>query len=185
MLKSSSRRTRVICLLLAVAIPTVSASSCSTGSYSATRAYSRWIISQGIVLRVLLYLVIGWVTLFTELADVLVLNTIDFWSGKSNMLPDQSFERDGFQVSARHEMLPLKKSTYRITSKTDGSTRTIVFQETSNHGVEVIQDEKVMASAEAGQGDEIRIRNPKGETLSTTLAALKSSISPQAWVAAR
>lgn len=60
----------------------VATSGCASGGYSISRSFAGWINKNNILLRIVLYIFLGGAFLFTLVADLLVMNTIDFWTGK-------------------------------------------------------------------------------------------------------
>lgn len=55
---------------------------CASGGYSLSRGLAGWINKQNIFLRIILYLFIGGAFFFTILLDMLIFNTVDFWTGR-------------------------------------------------------------------------------------------------------
>lgn len=142
---------RTLSVFLTLWMVGASSSGCATGGYRFTVTYSRWLHAQPLLLRVVLYILIGWVAFVTALIDVLVNNVIDFWSGKVTTASlDQKFEKNGYMIAAHHERSPLRKSVFDI-SPIDPNSKEgkhqVVFQEKQDGSIEVLQDGKLMMSA--------------------------------------
>src|SRR5688572_8030721 len=80
-------------------------SGCASGGFKLTRQYARWVNSQNIILRIVLYILTFIVFAVTLLIDAVVFNTIDFWEGK---VSEGTYDfKDGDKVyQVRHEFLP-------------------------------------------------------------------------------
>lgn len=57
-------------------------SGCMSGGFKWTRKYSQFVNSTHIVLRIVLYVLTFPIYVVTQLVDVVIFNTMDFWSGR-------------------------------------------------------------------------------------------------------
>jgi hypothetical protein len=124
-----NRITQFLAIALALWIPAVSMTGCVTGGYKWTIGFSKWIHSKGTFLRIVLYLLLGWVVGILTTGDIFFNNLIDFWSGKvTTGSLDHKFEKDGNTIYVHNERTPLRKSTFDI-YKSDGTFEKIIMQE--------------------------------------------------------
>ena len=79
-------------------------SGCASGGFKMTRSYARWVNSTPIILRIVLYLLTGIVFVVTQILDLVIFNTLDFWNGTVSAGHYQ-FEKEGrlFQVEHSNE----------------------------------------------------------------------------------
>ena len=54
---------------------------CASGGFKLTRQYARWVNSQNIILRIVIYILTSVVFAVTMLIDFVIFNTLDFWNG--------------------------------------------------------------------------------------------------------
>src|SRR5690606_10112033 len=101
--------------------------------FKITRQYARFVNSQMIVLRIILYILTSIVFAVTLLVDMVVFNTIDFWNGTVSQ-GDYEFKDGGKTYHARHEILPskLKQSTIKISDENGKHLQEVVLRETEN-----------------------------------------------------
>jgi hypothetical protein len=111
---------------------------CVSGGFMTTRTVAKWLNSQNIVLRVVLYVFIWPVFLITMLADEVIFNTIDFWSGKVTA-QNSVFEKDGVRVQVAHSLTPLRRSVFTIDGK-NGEHSIIELRESALGSIEVYKD---------------------------------------------
>jgi hypothetical protein len=120
------------------------ATGCASGGYHLTRQYAQWVNSNPVILRVILYILTGFVFAITLLIDVVYFNTMDFWDGRvsagSYEFKDQ---KKTFQV--RHEYQPghLRRSTIHVNDENKKLLQEVVFNETSSGEVEFFVDGKL------------------------------------------
>lgn len=123
-------------------------SGCASGGYKLTRQYARWVNSQMIIIRIVLYILTVVVFAVTMVIDLVVFNTVDFWQGKVSQGVFE-FEKDGKVYVAQHELQPgtlLKKSTITIFegAKLDQKVvQVVMLQETTEHHIEMWVDGKL------------------------------------------
>lgn len=123
---------------------------CSSGGFKLTRQYARWVNSQNIILRIVIYLLTGIVFLFTILADMVIFNTIDFWSGTVSG-GSYEFKKDGNTFYVNHEFQPgtqLKKSTIEVKNSKEELQQTVVLLETPSHEIQLWVDGKLRTTVE-------------------------------------
>lgn len=126
------------CLLMAFS------SGCASGGYKLTRQYARWLNSNHIIIRIVLYLLTAVVFAVTLLIDAVVFNTMDFWKGTVSS-GTYEFEQHDKKYFVQHEVLPgsnLKRSTIKIFSdKTQ--LQELVLNETTAGDIELFVDGKL------------------------------------------
>lgn len=118
---------------------------CASGGYKLTRQYARWVNSQNIIIRIIIYLLTSVVFAVTLLIDAVIFNTIDFWEGK---VSGGKFEfKEGEKIyQVHHEIIPgsgLKRSTINVTNADQVLVQQIVMNETANGEIELLIDGKV------------------------------------------
>lgn len=123
---------------------------CSSGGYKLTRTYARWLNSQNIILRIVLYLLTGIVFAVTILIDLVIFNTMDFWNGTISG-GSYEFKKDGNTFYVNHEFQPgtqLKKSTIEVKDSNDRLQQTVVLLETPSHEIQMWVDGKLRTTVE-------------------------------------
>lgn len=128
------------CLMMSVT------TGCASGGFKITRQYARFVNSQMIILRIILYIFTAIVFAVTLLIDMVIFNTIDFWEGKVSQ-GDYEFKDGGKTYHAHHEILPskLKRSTIKISDENGKHLQEVVLRETENNEVDLIVDGIVRA----------------------------------------
>ena len=124
--------------LLAAVLASGVVVGCASGGFTTTRSVSKFINSKGIILRIVLYIVLWPVLIITMLADEIVFNTIDFWTGKVSA-QNKVFEKNGVRVMVAHSLTPLHRSVLTIEPK-KGDRTVIELRETATGSVEVYRD---------------------------------------------
>lgn len=121
------------------------ATGCASGGYKLTREYARWLNSQQLIIRILLYLFASFIFAITLLVDFVVFNTMDFWEGRISA-GDYFFKQDGKNYYVKHELLPgtnLKRTSIRITDANEQVLQEAVLTETPNSEIELYIDGKL------------------------------------------
>lgn len=115
---------------------------CASGGYSLTRQYARWVNSQNIILRIIIYLLTGIVFAVTMLIDLVVFNTMDFWTGKVSQ-GVYEFDGEGKTFLVEHRLLPgsgLKHSTIKVSSTEGKLLQEVILRETASGQIEMLVD---------------------------------------------
>jgi hypothetical protein len=136
---TNSRRPTIRLVAALVAL-TFSSSACVSGGFRWTRSVARYVNSNSVLPRVLLWaaFVILPVYLLAFLFDVILWNTLDFWSG-SVSAQNTTFEQDGAKIEVAHSANPLKKTVITVIAK-DGKRTVSELRETERHSIEVLVD---------------------------------------------
>lgn len=114
---------------------------CASGGFKLTREYARWVNSQNIILRIIIYILTFVVFTVTILIDAVVFNTMDFWQGRVSA-GSYDFKDADKTYHVQHEVIPetqLKRSTVTIKSSSE-PPKIIVLNETSKGEVELFID---------------------------------------------
>lgn len=120
-------------------------SGCASGGFKLTRQYARWVNSQMIILRIVLYIVTIPIYGITILIDVVVFNTMDFWNGTIAAGAYQ-YKQDGKNYFVNHEFQPgtqLKQSTIEVKNEKLALLQTMVLKETPSGEIEFYVDGKL------------------------------------------
>ena len=120
-------------------------SGCASGGYKLTRQYARFVNSQNIIVRIVLYILTSVVFFVTLLVDVVINNTIDFWQGRVSA-GSYDFKDGEKTYHVRHEVLPgskLKSSTIKILDKNNVQIQEVALKETSFGEIEIFVDGKI------------------------------------------
>lgn len=141
-------------------------SGCASGGYKLTRQYARWVNSQNIILRIILYILTSVVFFVTLLLDVVVFNTMDFWNG-TVAAGTYHFNDDTNTYMVKHEFqnnTQLRKSTIVISNSTTKiQKQEIVLQETPSGEIELFVDGQLRSKATGlGSIPIVSIFNTKG-----------------------
>lgn len=118
---------------------------CASGGFKLTRQYARWVNSQQLILRIVLYILTSVVFAVTLLVDAVVFNTIDFWEGRVSA-GDFKFKEGGKTYHVKHEFqtgTKLKRSSIRVTDANDSLLQEIVLNETASEEIELYVDGKL------------------------------------------
>jgi hypothetical protein len=118
---------------------------CASGGFKLTRQYARWVNSQNIILRIVIYILTSVVFAVTMLIDFVIFNTLDFWNGT---VAAGSYEfKDGDKVfQVKHEFLPgtqLRKSTIQVMGSDQKLLQEVVLSETNQGQIEMFVDGKL------------------------------------------
>lgn len=141
MFKSSQKFFFYLSSFVACAILALS-TGCASGGYKITRQLSKWVNSQNIIIRIILYIFAGLAWAITLLIDMVVFNTIDFWEGKISA-GDYQFKDGEKTFYVKHEILPgsnLKKSTIQIKDLNEKLLQTVVLSQTVQGDIETYVD---------------------------------------------
>lgn len=115
---------------------------CASGGFKLTRQYARFVNSQHIIIRIVLYILTIVVFAVTMLIDMVINNTIEFWEGRVSA-NTYEFQQDGKTYVAKHEVLSetnLKRSTITILDENKKLVQTVVLAETPKHEIELFVD---------------------------------------------
>lgn len=130
--------------LVACAVMALS-TGCASGGFKLTREYARWVNSQNIVLRVILYILTFVVFAVTMLIDAVLFNTMDFWQGKVSQ-GTYEFKDEGKTFIVKHEISPgtsLKKSTIDVLGEKSEVLQNVVISETAKGEIELYVNGKL------------------------------------------
>lgn len=112
---------------------------CMSGGFKLTRQYARWVNSQMIVLRIVLYIVTLPIYAVTMLVDAVIFNTMDFWNG-TVAAGAYEFKKDDKTYFVNHEFQPgtlLKKSIIDVRDTNSKLVQTVVIKETAANEIEL------------------------------------------------
>ena len=118
---------------------------CVSGGFKLTRQYARWVNSQNIIIRIILYILTSVVFAVTLLVDSVIFNTMDFWEGKVSE-GKYEFKEGEKTYQVHHEIQPgtrLKRSTIKVVSPDQSLLQHIVLNETLTGEVEMMVDGKL------------------------------------------
>lgn len=118
-----------------------STTGCASGGYKLTRQYARFVNSQNIIIRIVLYIFTSIVFFATLLVDAVVFNTMDFWNGTVSQ-GTHEFIQDDKKFFVNHEIdsQNFKKSTIQIASLDGKHLQEVVLRQVSKTEIEVIVD---------------------------------------------
>src|ERR1700686_2806996 len=103
-------------LILAVTIGAFSTSQmtgCAAGNYGLVRTIANWNLKFSIIPRVLIYLLFIIIPVYQigMLFDILIDNTVEFWTGSPLVhAKNETFKKNGYLVSVTHTRDPLRKT---------------------------------------------------------------------------
>ncbi len=111
---------------------------CASGGFKLTRQYATFVNSQNIVIRILLYIFTSIVFAATLLIDMVINNTMDFWSGRVSS-GTYNFKSGDKTYTAKHEILEtnLKRSTIETHDLQGHLLETVRIEETKTKNIEV------------------------------------------------
>jgi hypothetical protein len=142
-MNTNSKFFRILSVITMIAVPSMFLNGCAAGNYGLTRTVAKWNLKMSVVPRVLIYIafviipVYGLATLF----DLVINNTIEFWSGKAAVTAkNEIFEQDGHRVEVAHSMSPLKRSEFKSYDQKGMLLATTVFAEEQSGEISVFVD---------------------------------------------
>lgn len=116
MIKFQSRGFRNLAVICALLVGSASFSGCVAGNYGFTRSVSKFNLKMSLVPRVLVYIAFIIIPVYgiAILLDLLINNTIEFWSGKAvHTAQNHTFEKDGLRIEVAHSLDPLRRSEFK------------------------------------------------------------------------
>lgn len=122
---------------------------CASGGFSLTRQYARWVNSQHIVIRIILYLLTSVVFAVTLLVDVVIFNTMDFWQGRVSQ-GIYEFSGEGKTFHVEHKIHPgssLKESLIKVADLEGKLLQEVRLQELVSGEIEMYVDGILRAKA--------------------------------------
>lgn len=128
--------------ILLVAFCNVGLFGCMAGNYNALRTVAKWNNKFSILPRVLIYIVFIIIPIYpiAGLIDVIVANTIEFWTGDQIIkAQNKKIEKDGQTVEIAHSRAPLRNTTITTTAK-NGTKSVTEIRETEQKIIEVYVD---------------------------------------------
>lgn len=139
---------KIVCLMLALVIG-VGTTGCASGGFKLTRQYARFVNSQNILIRIILYIFTSIVFVATIIVDSVIFNTMDFWSGTVSQGTFEFNEADKkFVVQHSIDAQNLKKSLITVTGLNGEKLQELVLQETANSQIQVWVDGKMTTQIE-------------------------------------
>lgn len=137
------KMTSFLCLLIATGAG-LSTTGCASGGYKLTRQYARFVNSQNIIIRIVLYIFTSIVFFATLLVDAVVFNTMDFWNGTVSQ-GTYEFTQENKKFFVKHEVdnNHFKKSTVEVVSLDGKHLQDVVIQQTSQTDIAVFVNGKL------------------------------------------
>lgn len=114
---------------------------CASGGFQLTRQFARWVNSQQIILRIIIYIVTIPIFGITMLIDSVVFNTMDFWNGRVSQ-GDFQFQEGEKTFHVQHRFEPatgLRQSTIEV-AEAGKHIQTILIRELSSEKIEMLVD---------------------------------------------
>ncbi len=132
-------------LMVSLAIG-VTTSGCASGGYKLTRQYARFVNSQNIILRIIIYIFTAIVFVATIIIDSVIFNTMDFWNGTVSQGTFEFSEGDKkFVATHSIDSDNMKRSVITASTSTGQHLQEVVLQETGNSEIQVWVDGKMTA----------------------------------------
>lgn len=119
-------------------------SGCASGGYKWTRAYSQWVNSTHIVLRIVLYILTSVVYVVTLIVDAVIFNTMDFWNGTVSKGTYEFKEGDKTYVVTHDIQNGLRSSLIKI-HQANKQINTFEIRETAQNEIELYKDGQLQA----------------------------------------
>ncbi len=140
---------------------------CASGGFKLTRQLAGWVNSQQIIIRIIIYILVGAIVFgVTLLIDAVVFNTIDFWEGRVSQ-GDYLFQQGEREYHVRHEVLPetqLRRSTIEIKDLQGKTLETQVLTENAAGEIEMtVNGVKRVAVRDVKTLPMARLFNERGE----------------------
>ena len=136
----------VLLPILVVGTSAISLVGCASGGFKLTRQYARFINKQTLIVRVILYILLGVGFAVTLAVDGLIFNTIDFWEGRVSA-SDHVFENEDHIYHVQHRLQDgLRETQIRVSDNdTDLVISRITLRETKNGVIQILEDGVVRA----------------------------------------
>lgn len=145
-MRSFWKKSLLVYTALSVAI--LFTAGCASGGFKITRQYARFVNSQNIILRIILYILTAVVFAVTMLIDMVIFNTMDFWNGTVSQ-GDYQFKGENKTYHVKHEIVPgtlLKRSTIQVFGEDEKTKiQKVVLNETPSGEIEMFVDDKIRA----------------------------------------
>jgi Domain of unknown function (DUF3332) len=135
----NQRFLKLVCAVTIGCFSVTQLSGCAAGGFGLTKSLGKWNGRFSIVPRVLIYLGLFIVQVYTLtlLFDFLLNNTIEFWSGTPLVAQNQTFEKDGQRVVVQNTRDPLRKTVITVYDKAGAIQTVNELRETPTGTVEI------------------------------------------------
>jgi len=141
-------------LAFSVTILTIGQTGCASGGFKLTRKYARFVNSQNIIIRIVLYLLTAVVFAVTLLVDSVIFNTMDFWEGRVSA-SEYEFQENNRIYAVKHSYegeKRLRKTVIQVFSgveKTIAPESVVVLSETEAGKVQLLENGELKATVES------------------------------------
>lgn len=144
MLNIKSIKFRWLALYLALTAAAVGTPNigCVGGNFNAIRTIAKWNLSFSILPRIIVYILLIIIPVYpiAGFLDIVIFNTIEFWTNSNPIHASNSvFEKDGIKVAITNTADPLRKTVMLLTYP-DGKIQEIRMEETELHAIRVFVD---------------------------------------------
>ena len=134
------RRAMVFILMMAV---TTFSSGCAAGNFGFTRGVAKWNLKMALLPRILVYILFVIIPVYgvALLLDLILNNTIEFWTGSALLTAqNKTFYKDGLRVDVVHSADPLRKTVMTVYDKMGKVSSVVELRENSHQAIELYVD---------------------------------------------
>lgn len=140
MLSKARQHCRPFTIGLIIAICNFALFGCAAGNFGFVRSVAKWNLKFSILPRVLIYIAFVIIPVYpiAVLLDVIIGNTIEFWTGSAIIhAGTKTFRKDGNEVRITHSLSPLRKTVIESTDR-NGHKDVTEIVENADHSIHVL-----------------------------------------------
>ncbi|MGZ3682209.1 MAG: DUF3332 family protein [Bdellovibrionota bacterium] len=134
---------RSVAMILALAVTNSTLVGCAAGDFGFTRGVAHWNLRFSLLPRILVYILLIIIPVYpiAMFLDVILNNTIQFWTGSAVFVAqNKTFYKDGLRVEVAHSANPLRKTVITAYDKDGKVASTVELRETAQKAIELYVD---------------------------------------------
>lgn len=169
---------RTIAMITALSVGAIQLTGCAAGNFGATRSVAHWNQRFSLLPRIIVYIALVVIPIYplAMLFDMLLNNTLEFWTGRPIMnAKNQTFEKNGYRIEVAHSLAPLRKTVITAYNKAGQVESVSELRETAGKTVEVYVNGRRVAEVDAPHDNEVIITTADRQQLSIPLSTRTES----------
>jgi len=134
---------RSLAMVLAFAVTNSALVGCAAGDFGFTRGVAHWNLRMTLLPRILVYILLVIIPVYpiAMFLDLILNNTIQFWTGSAVFVSqNKTFYKDGLRVDVAHSANPLRKTVITAYDKDGKISSTVELRENSQKSIELYVD---------------------------------------------
>jgi hypothetical protein len=143
----------------------LSMNGCAAGNFGFVRSVAKWNLKHSLLPRILFYILLVIIPVYpiALLLDLLINNTIEFWTGSAPMTAkNETFHKDGYRVDVAHTMNPLRKTVMTAYDPKGAVASVVEFRETAEEKIELYVNSEKKAEVKNTKEGLIQLLNYQG-----------------------